>query len=290
MALPGYSPAQSLLQLDDALSLQPDHVIEALYFGNDFHDAFLLARRHPELAASVSPALRDEAEAMERARPMYKDTVSLFTPGQEDAEPETYAALGRHWVSQHVKLYGLLRAARYRFAQPEAPPPLLSRQFTKAAEALSPRQRKYASVFDGGNWRTILTAPYRGRPMDERDPRIRLGFAVARDAILSMSERCHTAGVHFWVLLVPTKESVFWPRVSAPESHPGLQQLVADEERLRRKIISDMRVHGIDYLDLLEVLRAVPAQPYYDDADSHPNPTGHRIIATKVAEHLAKRD
>ena len=290
MALPGYGPGQSLLQLADALSLRPTQLIEALYVGNDFHDAFLIARRHPELAAGVPAALGAEAEARETEHPFYKDTVALFTP--DFASPSTtYVGLGRLWISQHLKLYGLLRAVKYRVTGPDAPPPLFSRQFTTAAAGLSsPRQREFASIFDGGDWRTILTAPYRARPLDDRDPRIRMGLIVAQHALSLIQRRCRAAGVDFLVVHIPTKESVFWPRVSDPAAHPGLQKLVTDEAKLKEQLTSEMRRNGIASLDLLDALRSSSVQPYFEDADSHPNAAGHRVIAARVAEYLARRE
>lgn len=290
MALPGYGPGQSLLQLDEALSLRPTWAIEAVYLGNDFHDAFLIARRHPELAAGVPAILKEHAEALEAERPFYKDTAALFTPDFERSAP-TFAGLGRLWASKHLKLYGLLRAVKHRVTGPDAPPPLFSRQFATAAQALtSPRQREFASVFDGGQWRTILTAPYRARPMDDRDPRIRMGLMVVQHALARMQTRCRAAGVKLLVVLIPTKESVFWPLVSDPAAHPRLQNLVEDEARLKRRLISEMRVNGIESLDLLEALRSSSVQPYFEDADSHPNRAGHRVIASRVAEYLGRGD
>ncbi len=283
MSLPGYGPGQSLLQLDDALSLKPGLVIVAPYFGNDFFDAFILALRHPDLGNSLPVALWEAAAALERQRPLEleQDVLLIYELGQPSASPKPSAV--RRLIAEHVKLYGLLRALKHRFMAAPTQSPLLSREFTSAASALSPAQRQFASPLVGPDWRTILTAPYRGRVLDDRDPRIRFGFAIARHAVRAISERCQAAGVDLLVVLIPTKESVFWPRVAAPDRPPGLRQLVTDEERLRQEWVSDLRASGVKYLD---ALRAAPTQPYYEDVDGHPNETGQRIIATAVAARL----
>jgi len=284
MSLPGYGPGQSLLQLDDALSLNPGLVIVAPYFGNDFFDAFMLALRHPKLGDSLPVALWEAAPALERQRPLEQDVRFIYELGQPSAPPQPSAA--RRLIAEHVKLYGLLRALKDRSMAARTQSPLLSREFNSAARALSPAQRQFASPLVGPDWRTILTAPYRGRVLDDRDPRIRFGFAIARHAVRAISERCQAAGVDLLVVLIPTKESVFWPRVAAPDHPPGLRQLVTDEERLRQEWISDLRASGVKYLDALGALRAAPTQPYYEDVDGHPNETGQRIIAAAVAARL----
>jgi len=283
MALPGYGPAQSLLQLEEAFSLKPRQVILTVYFGNDFFDSFLLARRHPKLMASASPTLRKAAEALEDQKPL-AETVNFAKIEVQNSQSEV--SVLRRWLSEYIKLYGLLRALNFRISGSPRIPPLLSGRFAVAVDALSAYQRQFASPFDGPDWRTILTAPYRLRGEDDRDPRIRLGFEVSRKALVAIAERCHTNGVPLLVVLIPTKENVFSGRVRNLSDYPDMQQLLANEERLKGELISDMRSHGVAYLDVLKALQSAVAQPYPEDIDGHPNATGYQIIATQVAASL----
>jgi len=283
MALPGYGPAQSLLQLEEAFSLRPRQIIVAVYFGNDFFDSFLLVRRHPKLTESLSPKLTKAAEILEEQQPLEK-VVRFFNVDVENDDHEIPVL--RRWLSEHVKLYGLLRALNYRFSVSPALPPLLSGRFNVAVASLSAHQRQFALPFDSPGWRTILMAPYRGRAEDDRDPRIRLGFEVSRQAIVAIAEHCRAAGIRLLVVLFPTKENVFSQRVSTMSNYPRLQQLVGDEERLKQELISGLRSHGIEYLDLLKLLQSASVQPYPEDVDSHPNAIGHQLVATEVAASL----
>ena len=280
MALPGYGPGHSLLQLDEALALTPRLIVASPYFGNDFFETYALARRHPQLLAGIDPALREAAAAVDRRRAIEREVGGLFAVA---AAQSTH-----HWVSGHGKLYGLARGLRTYLSAPPATPAILSRNFGMAAAALTPAERRYASPLEADTWRTILTSVYRGQVLDDRDPRIRIGFEAARAALLTMHDRCRAVGVPLLVVLLPTKESVFWPRVRDPAAHPGLEALVADERRLRSELIAMLTEFEIPHIDVLEPLRSAPAQTYFEDVDGHPNTTGHAVIAATVVGHAQR--
>lgn len=285
MALPAIGPGQSLLQLGEALSFHPRLIVVAPYFGNDLYDCYRLALRHPDLMAEVSPKLKQVATRLESEQPLRSEVLrldSLITGEHLTSAPPTPPPLYKR-----LKVYGLIRAVHYRLVSPPAAMPLLSRRFATAAAAITPSQREVVVPFEGSDWRSILTPQYRARWVDDRDPRLRVGFEVMEHALLGIAARTRAQGVALVVILIPTKESVFWPRVPNPDAYPGFRQLIADESRLRRELIAYLEANGIDYVDLLEPLRTAPAQPYFEDLDGHPNALGHRVIATALAEHLA---
>ncbi|HXA96469.1 MAG TPA: SGNH/GDSL hydrolase family protein [Candidatus Dormibacteraeota bacterium] len=288
MALPGYGPGQSLLQLDDALSLDPKDLVVSVYFGNDLYDCFVLALRRSELTAdpaAATPALRAEAEQLERRQSLRSERIQLFGAG-EAGDPSTGAS-ARSWASRHVQLYRLARALRYRLSTAPAINPMLSRDFARAAAAAAADSRHIVYPVEEGGWRTILSGPYRGQAQDARDPRIRLGFEIMREALARIAARARSARARLLVVLIPTKERVFVARVGVVDRYPGLREVVADETRWRRDLIADLLARDIDHLDVLGHLQAAPAQPYYEDVDGHPNEVGHEIIAAAVAERLA---
>jgi hypothetical protein len=278
MALPAHGPGQNLFQLEQALALRPRLIIVAPYFGNDFYDTYLMTRRHPSLAAGIDPALVEAAAAAERRVSLFQEAGGLFVA---TSGPARTASGLRAWASQRLALYGLVRAVRARLAPPEVSA-ILSRDFAKAVAALTDEQRRHASALDAGGWRTILTSAYRGRVLDDTDPRIRVGFESALAALVALHERCRASGVALLVVLLPTKESVFLPRVVDVAAHPGLAQLVADETRLRGELTAVLVSHGIPHVDPLEALQSARVQPYFEDVDGHPNQAGHEIIATVV--------
>jgi len=287
MALPSYGPVQSLLQLDDALSLRPQVVIVAPYFGNDLFDSFLMIRRHPTLQVALPSDLMRQASDLDRRQPLEQDVASPFTVGVDGTEQQVTGL--RRWVSTHVQLFKLARALKPRATGVPRPDPLLSRNFASAAAALTAERRESLSPVEARGWRTILSGRYRLRAVDDRDPRIRAGFLAMCTALEEMAARTRAAGARFIVVLFPTKESVFWPRISDPDRHPGLREIVANEDRLRAELTGRLRTHGVEVLDLLEIFRGAAEQPYHEDVDGHPNGAGYRLVAAVVAARLAVR-
>ena len=138
---------------------------------------------------------------------------------------------------------------------------------------------------DLDGWRTILTPARRNHLLDDRDPRIRLGFEAALEAIRRMDAKTRAAGARLLVVFLPTKESVFWPRGRDDER---VRRLVADEDRLREELRSALTARGVDVLDLLSTMRGSAAQLYFEDVDGHPNAIGHRLIAEALVGRIGE--
>ncbi len=87
-------------------------------------------------------------------------------------------------------------------------------------------------------------------------------------------------GGHFLVLLMPSKEEVYLPRIGEPA--PPLAASL--KEALVKR--------GIDTLDLTPDLQAHAreAAPLFYEVDGHPNANGYRLIARLVADHLKEFD
>ncbi len=288
MALPTYGPVHNWFQLDEAFSLKPAMVVQAVYFGNDFADSFFLSRRRPEFKAAMSAELRQAAEDRERQEPL----DGWWPFGQGGAAPEGQAqrlSPLHRILSEDIKLYGLARAVKYRLI-PYRPPynPLIARSYAIARESLSAHDLLYAVPFEGNGWRTILTPGYRGRPVDHHDPRIRLGFDVTLHAIQLMAERCREKKVGFLVVILPTKEMTFWPHIQDAAVQERIHDLVSNEEQLRSELFAFLEAHQIRYVDTLGALRQSGPQPYYEDVDGHLNDAGHQVVARTVGTLLGQ--
>jgi hypothetical protein len=282
MGVPGYGPGHSLLQLDEALALAPQQLIVVPYLGNDLLETYALTRRHPGLLDGVDPELLRAAH-------------EVTARGDIDAEAQRLFAIGftpttlsdpRAWLSRHMKLYALVRALRARLAPTPTTSDVISRDFQRAQQALTAAQRQHVIPVEVGDWRTLLTPAYRRLTVDARDPRVQVGLQVALAALRQLDVRAREAGVAVLVVVLPTKESVFWPRVG--DTVPGLAALVADEARIRQGLVTALQASDIAVVDALPALQAAPSQPYFEDIDGHPNEVGHAVIAALVAEALQR--
>lgn len=289
MAFPGWGPGEAYLLLDSALALHPTVVVIGLYFGNDFFDVFTLGARVPEIRAFLPPRLDDAATGLERAAPLAASVRFLGAAGDTARPPAPGEGLDpRRVLSEHSKLYAVARAIRSLLTGEEGRPALLARDLDRALTEATDAERQFFSVYRGAEWRTLLTAPYRNRVLDDRDPRIRAGFEATPGLLARMDRECRDRGTRFVVVLLPTKESVFAPRVGDLAAHPALDSLVRNEARLREELIAALDSAGVSHLDALDALRRSSRQPYFEDADGHPNAVGHEVIARVVGERLTR--
>jgi len=283
MATPNFGTAHYWLELEGALTLRPRVVLITVYFGNDAYDAFRLATINPDVGALVASDLLRRGQELETRAPLATTGQTLFEPGA--VERRTLGS-PRRLLSQYSLLYTVASTLSARLNRRR--PPDVAHDFQTTWRSLSPQQRALTSPYEGDGWRTILTASYRRTVVDYRDPRIEAGLAVMRGSIARIAARSREAGVRLVVVFIPTKENVFASRISDFTPQALLEQLIADEESLKRTVIDDLDRLGVEHVDLLGALRGAPAQPYAEGMDGHPNATGHAAIATELARFLER--
>ena len=262
MAFPGWGPLQGAFVLPDALALKPKLVIYGFFIGNDVLNSLEISV--PDAAGGGVPL------------------DARFLPCAE-YRPRRPAGV-RAFVSSHSRIYGLIRNSyRTVVPYPDSYPDDAAGARRLAAES-DPREG--VTFFDGAQWRTAFTAPYRLCAMDDSNPRIRVGVEIAKSTLLAMGRDMDDAGSAFAVVLLPTKESVFAPRVPDLGAHAGLAGLVAAESRLRDDLTAVLGAAGVPVLDLLPSLRDAPEQPFPAGTGRHPNVTGSRVIGLEVARFV----
>jgi lysophospholipase L1-like esterase len=296
MGVAGYGPAQYFLQTEDALRLSPKLIIIALYFGNDFVDTYILAQRNPEIRAlapltATNTAARSlgksEALQMLEREMTRRYGCNEVSPSAANRKQPVPSATGR-WLVHHFMLYALASNLFANLWQEVAN--LWEELPTLEMPTVSTASTAGCASFASGKWRTGFNVPYVSAALDNRDPRIELGFEISQTALERIHQRVRAAGSEMLVVLLPTKESAFWDKIHKPEKFPGLRQLVDNEERWRLRLIEALRKEGVPILDLLPALRGAPVQPYFENTDEHPNETGHRLIADEIADYLNDPD
>ena len=179
MAYGGDGPTHSLVLWEEALAFSPRIIIEAIYAGNDFYDAFNFVYNQGKL-----PDLKtSDGELAAKIRELEQtDPIAARVRRMYSAEP---APSARSWLSRHSKLYGFLRRVRHEFRHRAKETP---EQQWQRAKAGAKRNAAYAEVFDDGQFRTVFTSEYRLAALDLDDPRIAEGLQLA----LRATERMHT--------------------------------------------------------------------------------------------------
>jgi hypothetical protein len=292
MGFGGWGPGQAYLELKPALALHPSLVIFGLYFGNDFIDAYEVVSKREELRRFLPTALVDTTAALERSGPIADRAERLFSLGGNPAQQRPTGSVWslRRYFSEHSMLYGLVRAVRNALGHGDAPPALLSRDLDQALARVSEDQRRSIMVYRGSEWKALLTPAYRNLVLDDRDPRIRAGVEATEAILAAMDTLCRAQGSRFVVVLLPTKESVFAPRIPGADRTASLDSLVRNEAKVRSEIDTSLAHLHIEYLDVLPALQASTQQPYFPDADGHPNQAGHRAIARAVLGRIQNRE
>jgi lysophospholipase L1-like esterase len=287
MAFPGFCPAHSLLQLDDALSLKPRAIVVAVYMGNDFYDGFTLSRANDRIRR-LAPADLVQASAAKDAEGDLEDAVEVLFLGEEAEQGAArLAARARMWLSVNSRLYGLARAVKHLVRPGDRVSKYAPRDFASAAALLTPSQRRDSVLVDQHGWRAILPVRYHAVGVDDNDVRIRQGVEVVKRSLNAIADATRAAGVSLLVVIIPTKETGFWTHADQPTSR--WSQVVANEQRLKAELMRDLAEHRIAVVDVTKDLQDAPGQPYFENSDSHPNALGHRVIMQAVARALSQR-
>jgi hypothetical protein len=290
MAFGGYGPVHSLLLWPEAAQRKPRWVIEAFYAGNDLYDAFHLVHdrgERPELK-SADPKVVAGIRAAE-SRETLLQRIERLSPAP--ASPPDPRPFWRRALSEHCKLFGLVRAAKNIVQSSRAPAPRSEAEewdeAVRRATALGPA----CQAFQAGPFKTVFRPEYRLTALNLEDPRIAEGWKISLQAIGQLSVLSSNAGSQFFVLLVPTKELVLAPYwTNAP---PTFGQLIRNETTMWDQTKTELGRQGIPFVDGLPLLRqelAQQRQPYPVTDDGHPNATGHRALADGVVAFLREKE
>lgn len=283
MGFGGYGPVHSLLLLDEALALEPKHIIEAFYTGNDLFDAFKAVYLLGQLPAwkSGDRGVLEQVAASEQRQSLEATAGTLLYQGMGEV------SLLRAVLSYYSKLYGLLRAIKRAVIQDTNPS-----WSTLKREA--ERDPGLTLAFENKRFRTVLTPRYRLTALNLGDPRIREGQRLANLAMVELAIRARRSGATYAVMVIPTKERVFAGQVEAagrpvPREY---ELLLENEDKVLAETAAVLRSNGIMVVDGLACLTAAlgrDVQPYDETVNGHPNAAGQAVLARCAQELIEKR-
>lgn len=285
MAFGGYGSIHYVQLFEEAMSLEPRHLIVAFYSGNDLWDAFRHNQRSQPAVAVDTAQSKSTVKADEATKALGNAFRATFA-GPNPNAPRHGSA--RAFVARHSKLYGLLRkmkqALDYFF------------DFRSSANWEKHKQRALKSeglcqVYEGARGRTIFTSNYRMIALDLDDENVMNGYRLNLEAIKTLRDSTQARGLPFTLLLLPTKELAFQTQAAQSSWRPpeAYTRLVGMELRFWELFKRDLGKDSIAYVDALPVLQealAAGETPYRSSADGHLNAEGNRMVARVVQRHL----
>jgi lysophospholipase L1-like esterase len=110
-----------------------------------------------------------------------------------------------------------------------------------------------------------------------------------------MDRVCREQGCRLFVVIIPTKETVFSDYIEHnPALHlsEALNKVIVNERSARKALVEFLDTAGIAYLDMIPALKdAVENQLYAQTTrDMHPGKNGYRVIGETVAEYLRRSE
>lgn len=287
MGVPGYGPVQEFVLMSRAVTSHPRWVAEAFYSGNDLYDAYHMVYTRNQIIdfrsndqSTINAIDKAEAQSpltqtIDRLSDVYGGKFDSSGGTSDDHQP--IANPIRRFLSEHSRLWGLLRAVRR--AVTDEP---WNEQLSQAR-----RSGGLWVPFEKGRVRTVLVPDYRFVALNMEDPRIREGLRVSIEAMRRMSNISQKSGVHFTVVLIPTKELVFFEtfRDDRDGALVAVKQLANEEQQMLAEFKNQLRSSGISYVDMLPALcKSLSAgeSPFFITSDGHLNMRGQKVVAAAL--------
>jgi hypothetical protein len=125
------------------------------------------------------------------------------------------------------------------------------------------------------------------------DPRISEGRRITLEVFQRMKQFCAMKGIGLYVVMLPTKETVFSEYITRKDidltHQAAIHQLIEYESTLNKEIKQYFDEHRIAYIDVTESLKAAVGKQtiYPTNQDGHPNKTGYELIARTILANLS---
>lgn len=240
MAVPGYGPLQYEILTQRAIALGAKTIMWGLYMGNDLFDAYYFVHR-------------DSGNI---------DVESLTPPPVTESRLIKF----RKWMRSNLYTYALLGDATYKIRNIVGLGYSHGKEREKVAKTWATENPDLGEYYDDELVGTIFTPAYRRQVLDLKDPKIREGLDLTKDALLRNKD------VIF--VLIPTKEAVYGR--------------MPEETAVREELLNWCDANDLKCLDVLPAMQtALKEYPLYrKDSDGHPTATGYKVIADTVYKYL----
>jgi hypothetical protein len=265
LGLGGYGPPDyKYLLAEYGVSLSPQIAIIGIFLGNDLPRSYNYIK-----GLTTQSVVVDEGQSNQK-RYRWKKAYRF------------YGSI-RNWLAYHSLLY---QVAKYKL-------PVIV-DFLRYHEAMGPK-REGLFALDHATVRTVFYPAIRLQAMDQNSEENRLGLQATLEIFDETQAICKVKSIRCIFLLLPTKESVYWPYAKEGLTGHGrdlVAAVVEQEELVKQSVIQHFGSHDFEYADALPAMRAAAKErPLYQrGVDGHPTGTGYRIIAETVLSKILMRD
>ena len=270
LSLGGYNPVCYYQALkDEAHKLNPTLVIVGFYLGNDFLEASQLVYNRPNLVHLRNSKLQ------------FSEANSLAVIPESERIDKTMVGF-RDWLSQNSVLYRFLTHSAIGD---------LARLFESKVNRKTDGQHYINFEDRGKNITTVFTPSIRLKAMDLSNAWVKEGLRIALNRFDAMSEFCREKNIKLLVVMIPTKENVFFQYFQENQTISGsksINELVKNETKANELVKKHFQENNIAYLDLLGPLsrEVAKTKTYPRNEDGHPNKNGYLVIARAIAGAL----
>jgi hypothetical protein len=277
----GFGTVQYAAMIDEALALNPRIVVIGLYLGNDLYESYRAAY---QLTAWAHLRLKDRTDLTvdtigPRANSAWNDEKA-FQQTYGRARPNRWGL----WLRGHTSIGRLLERAGVWPGQDA---------WFEIGQAWALANPESGGYYDDGRVRTVFTVGYRALAVDVDDPRIREGLRLTEELLAQVRFKAQRFGAEVLVLLIPTKERVFFRRLTHNSAASDVHSRLARNEDVCRNALVDaaarLNVRILDVLEALEAAVEAGRQIYPTNIESHPTAEGYDVIARTIALHLNQR-
>ncbi|MGA8151670.1 MAG: hypothetical protein WB952_12020 [Terriglobales bacterium] len=266
MGMGGYGPNQYYYLLKTkALNLKPRLIICGLYMGDDFENAYQIT-----YGLDYWKDLRE--------LPSQQTNYHIW----ETQDGPVWHKRIRVWLSRHSVVYQLLLHSSF-----------LGRFQGEAQIKIDPKvdPSVTALVMPEKNILEAFRPEEFARALDQQNPNIREGMRITFHLLQDMKQICDQNQIQFLVVVIPTKETVFWPYIERQPQmplHDAIEKVFANEQLARDSLFAYFHSAGISSVDALPAMRASAEHRLYARTaqDTHPSRNGYRVIAETLAGAL----
>jgi hypothetical protein len=291
MAFGGWGPVQSLLLLPEAMAMKPKVILEGFYAGNDLFDSFSLVyapKKGLDFLKTHDQRRMDEIAALNRQESITQKASEADVNVAQAVKAKDKVIAVKSFLRNNFKIYKLMSFTKKLFWDISFENE--NKTWENLKKFMKSHKQKNAVILENKNIRTILTPAYRLTVLDLDDARIAEGLDISLKAFKIMHDTCARHGIKFYVVLIPTKESVF--SVAAQGINDAHYASLLKNERLMwEKTKTFLQASHIPHIDTLPYLQAKllhGRQPYPVNDDGHPNNSGCQAIARSVRDFFTK--